>query len=365
MTDRPPLPYAFAEVRQRLQSRIFDLLPALGIHERPRGGLVTPLNPTRGDRHPGSFVIWTGGEAPGAWREFAGSAADKGDVLDLILYLRGLAGRIDAYWWALDFLGLGRGEVRPAGEAEAARRRAERDRLAAAAKEAARDEEKSAALQRWWLTLAPIAGTVAETYLREARGIDLSRLAHLPGALRFSPSEDHFDSATGEVTRWPCMVAAMTRGRRAVAALHRTWLAPDGSAKAPVTPAKKMAGPARGTAIRLSFGSSGRRPNEAAARGELTPLAIGEGIETSLTVACARPDLRVWAAGSLSGMLTLDWPACASAVVLLGENDASEGARKAFAAVEASWRKAANGRPLHVAKSAVGSDFNDWVRVDA
>lgn len=357
MTELRALPYDWKDLRKRLQARILDLLPALSIVDAPRNGLVMPRNPTRTDRHAGSFVIWCGRDAAGAWKDYA--TGESGDVFDLVGYLLGLREKIDAYWWALEFLGLGRGVVRSAEDAVAARQRAERERLAGEARAGAEATAKSAALFKQWLTLAPIAGTIAETYLREARRIPLDRLGSMPGALRLASALDHIDRDSGEVTSWPCMVAAMTRGTKVVA-LHRTWLAPDGSGKAPVDKPKKMIGPTAGAAIRLSAGVGGLSPSKAAEKGKLGPLGLGEGIETCLTVACARLDYRVWAAGSLSLMGLVEWPACASAAVLLGENDYSPQAVEAFARVEARWRAMSQGRPLVTVASQVGSDFNDW-----
>ena len=357
--DRRPLPYAWSDVRGRLQAELVRLLPALGISEPIRNGLVTPRNPTRNDRRPGSFVIWAEGDAAGGWRDYA--TGEHGDVLDLVAYLGRLHARIDAYWWALEFLGLDRGRVRSASAAQLDGERLERDRKAAEARTEAEDRDRAARMFQTWTRLPPIGGTVAETYLREARNIDLDRLPRLPGALRFAERLEHTDDETGEVTAWPCMVAAMVRGER-VTALHRTWLAPDGSAKAPVARAKKMIGSARGAAVRLHRGGSGLPPAVAAERGRSEPLMIGEGIETTLTCAAARPDYRAWAAGSLSLMGLLDWPACASAIVLLRDNDWKAEAAAAFARVEAHWRKLAAGRPVKVVASAIGSDFNDWVR---
>lgn len=363
MTDaaRPPLPYSWPDVRSRLQASIYQLLPALGISEQPRGGTVTPKNPTRDDRHAGSFVIWVSGVPnPGGWREFA-VPGDQGDIIDLVAYLLGLRARIDAYWWSLEFLGLDRGTVRSAEADQLARERARRDRAAAEAKANAEREAKSAALFAQWLALPEIGGTLAETYLREARGIPLERLHHIPRALRFAQALDHIDDDTGEITTWPCMVSAMTRGVKVVA-LHRTWLAPDGSGKAPVAKAKKMIGPPSGAAIRLTHGVANCSPAEAERRGKRGPLAIGEGIETSLTVACARPDYRVWAAGSLSLMGLLDWPPCASGVVLLRDNDWKPEAVKAFGVVERKWLEMSNGRQVLSIGAALGNDFNDMVR---
>ena len=55
-----------------------------------------------------------------------------------------------------------------------------------------------------------------------------------------------------------------------------------------------------------------------------------------------------------------DWPDCASAVVLLSENDYSPQAVEAFGRIGAHWRAQSAGRELVTAASAVGSDFNDW-----
>ena len=357
--ERRPLPYAWAEVRARLQAELPQLLPALGISEPLRGRRITPRNPLREDRRPGSFVIDTYGDRAGAWVEW--KTAEKGDVIDLVAYLLRLRGRIDAYWWALEFLGLDRGRVRSATADQIERQRREHERAAANAQAEAQDRRRAAQLFQAWTRLPPIAGTLAETYLREARGIALERLPRLPRSLRFAAQLEHTDDETGEVTAWPCMVAAMVRGDR-VTALHRTWLALDGSGKAPVAKPKKMVGSARGAAIRLHRGGSGLPPATAAERGLAEPLMIGEGIETTLTCAGARPDYRAWAAGSLSLMGLLEWPACASAIVLLRDNDWKAEASAAFGRVEAHWRKLAEGRPVKVAASAIGSDFNDWVR---
>lgn len=373
MTERPPLPYDWSEVRQRLQAEIWRLLDRLALKDelhqgRGDGARIFPRSPLRNDRKAGSFVIWTSrgeGGGIGAWKDYA-VPTDKGDILDLIQAVCRLQSKIDVYWWALDFLGLDRKgrEERPRSSHAAAEERArrERDRLAAEAKALADAEAKSADLFRFWLSCRELPGTPAERYLREARRIPLERLAHPPGAIRWAEVYEHVD-VDGEVHAWRhVMVTAMTRGKK-LAALHFTFLKPDGSGKADRAKAKLMLGPVRGAAIRLSSGPTGLSPTKAAAAGKLGPLAIGEGIETCLTVAAARPDYRVWAAGSLSLMGLLEWPACASAIVLLGENDWEKpAARAAFEKVHAHWQAQAKGRPLAVARSAVGSDFNDWAR---
>jgi len=368
MTLAPrPLPYAWDNVKERLQRDFSRLLTELGVRVQPdRNGLVHPLNPNRDDRRPGSFVIWTRGHEAGIWKDFA--CGDKGDVFDLIMYLArpSPARKIDAYWWALAFLGLERGTVRTQAEDVASRERREREARAEEARIKKNEAARSHALFALWLGLPPIAGTPAERYLREVRGIPTERLAHQPGALRWAERVEWIDPETGEVFEWRhCMVSAMTAGK-AVTALHRTFLKPDGGGKADRKKAKTMIGAPSGAAIRVSPGPSGLSPTKAAEKGRTDPLIITEGIEDALTLAVARPDCRVWAAGSLSLMGLLEWPACASAVVLAADNDWDKPqAMAAFEKVEAWWRDQARGRPVHVVRAAAGKDFNDMARGEA
>lgn len=365
MTEPRPLPYAWDDVKERLRVSLPDVVARLGMRyvQRDSAPVWFPLNPTRNDKNPGSFCIWSG---TGNFAEFAGLKA-SGDVFDLIAYVEGLHGKMDAYWRALELLGLGRGNVRTKSEDLKARERAEKDAAARAAKNAAAVEAESRRLFGLWLGLPPIAGTPAEHYLREVRGLPLDRMAHQPGALRWARSVEWTDPETGEVIEWRnCMVSAMTRGK-VLTAVHRTFLTPDGTGPDPRRKSqgkhKTMKGDPKGAAIRLSAGPSGLSPTMAEKKGRTDPLAIGEGIETSLSVACARPDYRVWSAGSLSLMGLLDWPACASAVVLLRDNDWNKpAAQAAFDQVERHWRAQARGRPVVVAAPPPDvDDFNSWV----
>lgn len=367
MSERRELPYAWPDVKARLQANIDGVLRKLfgaSLDLPAGGGPATPLNPRRRDRRPGSFVIWRERHRAGAWKDFA--CGDQGDVFGLIAYVEGLADdKMSAYWRALELLGLpgGPGANTPRSKEQAAldRELAERERIAAEMKRQEDEEAKAAEMYALWLGLAELPGTLAETYLREARRIDLDALPRLPGAIRFSPRMEHFDKLTGEITEHPCMVSAMTRGKKVVA-IHRTFLAPDGSGKAAVAKPKMMKGPSRGAAIRLSNGARNLSPTKAEAAGVRYPLIIGEGIETTLHAAVAQPGYRAWAAGSLSLMGLLDWPECASALVLLGENDASPGAREAFERVCERFRDQAMGRPFKPVWPEVGVDFDDWGR---
>ena len=371
--ERRPLPYTWERVKEELQLRLLSLLKDLGIKEKPdHQGMVRPLNPNRGDKKPGSLIIWTEGEfkSRGRFKDF--SSDDGGDIFGLIQFWARPrpAGKMDVYWWALEWLGWDKGNVRTLSEDVEARERREREQRAFEAKEKQRKDQIEGALFKLWLGLPPILGTPGEYYLREVRKIPMDRLAHQPGATRWAEHVEWIDPETGEVHEWRnVIVNAMTAGKR-VAALHRTWLLPDGSGPDPVRKArgrhKTMIGTAAGAAIRVSPGPSGLSPTMAERKGRTDPLIITEGYEDALTLAVARPDCRAWAAGSLSLMGLLEWPACASAVVLAADNDWDKPqAMAAFEKVEAWWRGQARGRPVHVVRAAAGKDFNDMARGEA
>lgn len=366
--ELPPLPYSWREVRERLQGRQWMVYDRLGLKGPHGNELFTPLNPTRADRHPGSFVIHTDQGREGGWTEYGAPGTPSGDIIDLVVYCLRLKGRIDAYWWALDFLGLPReghgGRVRREAESDTEKKAREQAALDhARAEEKARDAKAAKAFS-WWRRGAPLAGSIAETYLKFGRKIPLERLRHPPGALRFLPADERVDRETGEVTETPpALFSAMTAWDRGVRAVHITSLEPDGRDRLRGDKAKKMWGDARGCAIRVSKGKSGLTPEMAAKKGITNEvLVLGEGIETALSAAVAMPDWRSWAAGSLSLLAMLEWPPCVGHVVLLGENDGGAAAREAFAAAEARWRARAEGRVLTVLRPPAGcSDLNDWL----
>ena len=158
--------------------------------------------------------------------------------------------------------------------------------LAQREREAKAEAEKRAAqAKRLWQQAQPIAGSVAEAYLR-GRGITCP----LPPTLRFHPECWH--GATAK--RYPAMVAAVQGA--GLPALHRTYLRPDGSGKADVEPAKAMLGATAGGAVRLADGPS--------------RLVAAEGVENGLSLACGLLDgpVTLWAALSTSGLRGLRLP---------------------------------------------------------
>jgi hypothetical protein len=177
----------------------------------------------------------------------------------------------------------------------------------------------------------PAEGTLVGTYLA-SRGLRLSP----PDALRFHAGLTHPSGGL-----WPGMVGLVTRGPDgAPQAIHRTFLARDGTAKAPVEPKKMMLGPCRGGVVRLA------PPGP--------PLMIGEGIESCLAamLASGRP---AWAALSTSGLRALDLPSVVREVIVLADGDeAGEAAAKECAL---RWKR--EGRCVRIARPPHGWDFND------
>lgn len=140
----------------------------------------------------------------------------------------------------------------------------------------------------------PGEGTLVETYLARARGIDLSLLSGLdkhgkpwsglPPILRYAQRVWHSETRTHH----PAMLAPMQDRNGRMVGLHITYLARDGKGKASVAPAKRMLGDCWHACIR--FGMPGPR------------LRLGEGIENGLTVAVLQPGLPLWVAGDLGSM---------------------------------------------------------------
>lgn len=141
-----------------------------------------------------------------------------------------------------------------------------------------------------WRRRVAIEGTVAETYLREARCYG----GQLPATLGFLP-------ASGDYA--PAMIAAFGLAREtspgdlviddtAIRGVHITSLRPDGSGKAGTDRDKIMIGKSVGSPIVLA------PPNDGLG------LAITEGIEDALSIHEAT-GLGVWAAGSASRMSAL------------------------------------------------------------
>lgn len=206
------------------------------------------------------------------------------------------------------------------------------------ASERAQAQAGTDAALRIWRAARSAAGTLAEDYLR-ARGLALAR--GMPARLRYAERLQHTDPHDVR-TYWPALVALVTDRHDRPIGVHRTYLARDGSGKAPVTPNKKMRGIVRGGAVRLA---------PAAER-----IVVAEGIETALSAAeLSREPLPAWAALSAVGIEQLALPDVVRDVVIAADPDAA-GLRVARAAAR-RWRD--QGRAVRVLRPLAGGDFND------
>lgn len=194
--------------------------------------------------------------------------------------------------------------------------------------------KRSAAALAIWQASHAAEGTPVATYLRSRR-LDVPALP----ALRFHAGLKH---PSGGV--WPAMVALVTHGATgSPIAVHRTFLARDGSGKAPVDPTKMMLGPCRSGVVRL--GEPG------------AVLMVGEGIETCLA-AMQATGTAAWAALSTSGLRSLDLPRDVSDVIVLADGD--EPGEAAAQDCARRWKR--EGRSVRIARPPQGMDFNDLLK---
>lgn len=361
-------------VSRALADRIDELVSWLGLAPAQKiGGVFTPLNPTRADRNPGSFVIYGRGHPKaGGWVDYAcppaaGSRAQSlaGDALDLCAYIRtgNPRDRKNGYAIACEFLGWEGARALDLPSQEKQRRALERDRELA--EKNAADTlagERRQAFQRWTDRDQTLTYDCTVWRYLASRGIDLHKFRadrRMPNALR--QREDDFHRESGQ--RLTSMTALISSPEGKAWSVHRTFLKADGSGKADIEPARKIwPGKFWGGAIRLAKGVNACSP-EAAARDGLCGevLAIGEGVETMLSVALACPKWRAWAAGNIGAIGRVVVPASVGMVILVGENDDSKEARRAFevAVHEQAQQAKAKSYELYVTRPPAGiDDFN-------
>jgi hypothetical protein len=255
--------------------------------------------------------------AAGKWTDAA--TGEHGDLLDLIARARGLDSLRDVLDEARRFLSL-----------PAPQRPEPRAPVAAGSQDAAR---------RLFHAGQPIKGTLAETYLR-ARGI--TYLDDLP-ALRFHPRCYYRADENAPVETWPAMLAAVTDLDGTITGVHRTWLARDGSGKAPVATPRRAMGRLLGNGVRFGVVQN--------------VVAVGEGIETMLALRCIMPELPMIAALSASHLGALVLPASLCRIYVAQDYDEA-GLRAAATLAEHAERHAIEA----VALRPRARDFNDDLR---
>jgi hypothetical protein len=185
----------------------------------------------------------------------------------------------------------------------------------------------------------PIIGSLVETYLR-GRGITTLLGT---GSLRSHPRCYHRPDDHEPTETWPAMIAAVTDLDGHLTGAHRTWLAPDGTGKAPIDTPRRAMGDLLGHAVR--FGVPG------------SVMAAGEGIETTLSLRCAMPDMAMAAALSAAHLAAILFPPNLQRLYVIRDNDpAGDGARDSL------MERATDAGIEAIVLSPAMEDFNEDLR---
>jgi hypothetical protein len=265
----------------------------------------------------------SGHGAAGRWQDAA--TGEFGDLLDVIRESCGFIDFRDVAYEARRFLSLPRPPPKPAPKPN-------RSPVPAGSPDAAR---------RLFAMAQPIAGTLAETYLRN-RG--LTSLAST-GALRFHPRCYYRPDDDAPIETWPAMIAAVTSLDGCITGVQRTWLDPDGFdqvrlGKAPVATPRRAMGELFGNAVRFGVASD--------------VLVAGEGIETVLSLRCMLPAMPMAAALSANHLAALLLPLTLRRLYIARDADSAG----EFALTTLSRRAEADGVETLALSPRLG-DFNE------
>ena len=220
--------------------------------------------------------------AAGNWTDAA--TGEHGDLLDIIRESCGLADFSDVAAEAERFLGCAA--------------RSEPTRAVVLARSGS-----SASAHRLFVMSRPIAGTIAEAYLRRRGITDL----HGTASLRFHPRCFYRPDEYQPLEIWPALIAAVTDMSGRITGAHRTWLDPAGRGKAPVETPRRAMGELLGHAVR--FGGTGEA------------MAAGEGIETVLSLRSALTAMPMMAALSAAHLAAILFPTSLRRLYIARDDD--------------------------------------------
>jgi hypothetical protein len=345
-----------AELKDLARPMALEFAQELAPGGKLEGKYYLTRSPLRADRHTGSFAVWVKGAAAGAWKDFASD--DKGDLIDLIAETkyggRSRESRGKAIAWLRERLNLGGAAPAEIAKAKVFARAAQAEREK---NEAAARERKRARCFDLWMSGAPLGGTLGEAYYR-ARGVEAAAIPNKSATFRFLPALDYWKGGAA-AHRGPAIVGRYRDAAGRFPAVHATWLTADGRDKAPLDPPKLSLGEYKGCFLPIARGDGGKEPWEADCPAGL--VQVTEGHEDGWSVAMARPDLRTWAAGSLSNIGNLPCPPCVSGFLVVRQNDWHTPA--AVAAFERALESLArHGVGVTEIGVAMGKDPNDQLR---
>lgn len=284
------MPRAASELARRLAREAEAVCRHYLSNGRRRGRYWT-VGDVRNSPGRSMFVRLNGPESgPGAQGHWTDAASTEyGDLLDVIRESCGFTDFRDVADEARRFLSLPRDE--PPGAPKSGR--------------SPSPAGSPKASRRLFGMSQQIDGTLVETYLRNRAIIMLAGT----GALRFHPRCFYKPDEHSPTETWPAMIAAVTDLSGAITGAHRTWLAPDGSGKAPIDIQRKAMGGLLGHAVRFGVAED--------------VLAVGEGIETMLSLRCALPAMPMAAALSANHLAALLLPPSVRRLYIARDADAA------------------------------------------
>jgi len=262
----------------------------------------------------------SGKGAAGKWTDAA--TGEHGDLLDLIARSRHLTQLRDVLDEARAFLRLPHPEP-----------------LVGSRQNSPAPQGSPESARRLFAMSKPLAGSLAESYLR-ARAI--TQLSHLP-ALRFHPRCYYRADVHAETQTWPALIAAVTDLSGTITGVHRTWLDRTGIDKAPLETPRRAMGHLLGNAVRFGIATD--------------VLAAGEGIETMLSLRDALPDLAMAAGLSANHLAAMLLPSTLRILYVVRDADPA-GDRAAATLSDRARSQGIEARML----SPCLDDFNDDLR---
>jgi hypothetical protein len=200
---------------------------------------------------------------------------------------------------------------------------------------------------RCWNEGIDPVGTLVQTYLESRGGLSIPEGA----PIRFHPRcQRGSQSMPGGPEYWPAMLALMTDPITGKAVgLHRTYLLPDGSAKAPTTLRRETI--LKPKMILGTWGVIRLAPDEEVGRA----LAIAEGIETALTASQLIGWGPAWAAGTQDQIARMPLLPMVEALTIFADADDSGVGLKAARECAKRWAAADREVLIHIP-----SDGEDW-----
>ena len=142
---------------------------------------------------------------------------------------------------------------------------------------------------------------------------------------------------------FPCSLISAPTLRGTITGAHRTWLAPDGSDKAPIQTQRKAMGDLLGHAVRFGIADE--------------VMAAGEGVESVLSARQAIPHMAMAAALSAAHLAAILFPETLRRLYIVRDNDpAGDSARDSLV-------ERANTAGIEaIVLSPVLEDFNEDLR---